>query len=225
MIRKLLAAAAMSAALALSTPVAAHLAQVETPTAAQLAEASAEADALIAGVGDDARRFFENVSADGMVRIRHKPSGLVCSYLPGAQNNTLQVYRGHGPVGDDVGCNADIGPAYMTYYATRYGPGYSATDSARDAAASIRNRFSDARPYDGMMAQIQPPEGVTDTAYAAYLIGPEASPRYTHALTATVGEWILKQRMTGDGGEDAIMANQIMGGAFFNEVLTKAISR
>ncbi|WP_420471410.1 hypothetical protein [Brevundimonas sp. FT23042] len=227
MIRKfsVLAAAVLSAALAFSTPAVAQMARVEGASAEQLATASAEADALIAAVGDDARHLFENISADGMVRIRHKPSGLVCTYVPGAQNNALQVYRGHGPLGDDVGCNTDMGPAYLTYYATRYGPGYSATDSARDAAAAIRNRFPDARPYEGMTARVEPPTGVTETGYAALLIGPESAPRYTHALTAKVGEWIFKQRMTGDGTEDAIMANQIMAGAFFNEILVGATTR
>lgn len=115
----LLAAVTLSAALALSAPAVAQTAKVEAPTTEQLAAASDEADALIADAGDDARHLFESISADGMVRIRHKPSGLVCTYVAGAQNNTLQVYRGHGPVGDDVGCNADIGPVYVTYYATR----------------------------------------------------------------------------------------------------------
>lgn len=221
----LLAAVAAAATLVFSAPAVAQTARIEAPTAEQLAAASEEADALITGAGDDARHLFENISADGMVRIRHKPSGLICTYVPGAQNNTLQVYRGHGPVGDDVGCNADIGPAYVTYYATRYGPGYSAMDSARDAAAAIRNRFPDARPYEGMTAQVQPPEGVSETGYAALLIGPATAPRYTHALTAKVGEWIFKQRMTGDGTQDAITANQIMAGAFFNEILAKATER
>lgn len=63
---------------------------------------------------------------------------------------------------------------------------------------------------------------MSETGYAALLIGPDTAPRYTHALTAKVGEWIFKQRMTGDGAQDAIMANQIMAGAFFNEVLARA---
>ncbi len=219
-----LAALLACATLAGTTPAAAQMAKVENPTPAQLDAARAEGDALIAGTGADAVRFFENVSADGMVRIRHKPSGLVCTYLPGTPNNTLVVYRGHGPVGDDVGCNSDFGPAYLTYYATRYGPGYSASDSARDAGNSIRSRFADARPYEGTTARVEPPAGVTEAGFAAFLIGPEESPRYTQALTAKVGGWIFKQRMTGDGAQDAIMANQVITGAFFNEILVGAVA-
>lgn len=219
-----LAAVLAWAMLAWAPSAAAQMATVENPTPAQLDAAHAEGDALIAGTGADAVRLFENISADGMVRIRHKPSGLVCTYVPGAANNTLVVYRGHGPVGDDVGCNADFGPAYLTYYATRYGPGYSASDSARDAGASIRTRFADARPYEGATARVEPPEGVTETGFAAFLIGPEDSPRYTHVLTAMVGGWIFKQRMTGDGATDSVMANQVVAGAFFHEILVGAVA-
>lgn len=193
----------------------------EPASAAQLAAASAEADALIAGTGSP--ELFINVSRDGMAKVQHKASGLVCSYVPGAENNSLMVWdHPNMPRGDDVGCNADIGPAYMTYYATRYGPGFSAADSAHEAAQAIRDRWPDARPYEGMMARVEPPEGVTESEFVALLIGPEGSQRYTHALTAKVGEWVFKQRMTGDGDEDSIMANQMVAGVFFHGILQTA---
>ena len=195
----------------------------DAPTAQQLAEASAEADALIAHSG--APDLFANVSSDGLAKVRHKASGLICTFMPGAENNTLRLFEG-GNVrrGDDVGCNADFGPLYLTYYATRYGPGYSAADSARDAGAAIRNRFPEARPYEGASATLQPPPGVGDLEYVGYMIGTDAAPRYSHALTAKVGEWIFKQRMTADGGEDAVMSHQIMSAVFFNDVLEGAVS-
>lgn len=217
-----LAAMAAFTTFAIAAPGQAQEATGEQATSAQLAEASAEADALISGTG--LPDLFVNVSRDGMARIRHKASGLICTYVPGAENNSLMVFdKGDGQPGDDVGCNADFGRVFMTYYATRYGPGYSAADSARDAADAIRNRWPEARPYEGTMASVEPPAEVTESEYAALLIGPEASPRYTHALTAKVGEWIFKQRMTGDGDQQSIMANQIVAGAFFNDVLTAAV--
>ncbi|RYG13123.1 MAG: hypothetical protein EON96_12985, partial [Caulobacteraceae bacterium] len=98
--------------------------------AAILTAASLEADRLIAAT--HAPALFENVSSDGLARVRHKASGLVCSFLPGQSSNTLVVYPpGRLPFGDDVGCNADFGKVYLTYYATRYGAGYSAQDSTR----------------------------------------------------------------------------------------------
>lgn len=220
-ILKTFAALAAFAVLQAASPAVAQTAK-EAPSAADLARATAEADALIAGTG--APELFVNVSSDGMAKVRHTASGLVCSFVPGAENNTLRLFdAGDDSPGDDVGCNADVGPAYLTYYATRYGPGYSAADSARDAAAAIRNRWPEARPYEGVMASVEPPEGVGRVEYAALLIGPADSPRYTHALTAKVGEWIFKQRMTGDGDQNSIMANQMVAGMFFNDVLRTAV--
>lgn len=205
----------------LAAPMA--VAQDAPPAAEQLSVASAEADALIARTG--APDLFLNVSSEGLAKVRHRNSGLVCTFMPGEKNNTLMLFEG-GDIqrGDDVGCNADFGPLYLTYYATRYGAGYSAADSARDAAVAIRNRFADARPYEGASASIQPPAGVGDLEYAGFMIGPDNAPRYTHALTAKAGEWIFKQRMTVDGGEDAVMAHQIMSAVLFNDVLEAALS-
>lgn len=206
------------------SPSAGRAQVTDAPASAEdLATASAEADRLIAGTG--AAALFENVSSDGMAKVRHKASGLVCSYLPGAENNSLTLFPSSLPRGDDVGCNADFGPAFITYYATRYGPGYSATDSMNDAVAAIRNRFPDARPHEGLTATVEPPEGVTETAFAGLLIGPADQSRYTMARTAKVGEWIFKQRVTGEGGEDAIMANQIITAVFWGDVLRAAVKR
>lgn len=208
----------------LAAPLAtAQEAPEQAPSAQQLATASAEADALIAGSG--APDLFVNVSSDGLAKVRHKASGLVCTFMPGAENNKLMLFEG-GNVrrGDDIGCNADFGPLYLTYYATRYGPGYSAADSARDAGAAIRNRFPDARPYEGASARTEPPAGAGEVAYAGFMVGSDDAPRYTQALTAKVGEWIFKQRMTADGGEDDVLSHQIMSGIFFNGVLEAAVA-
>lgn len=216
-----LAAAATAALVLAIAPAQAQTARIDNASAEQLSAAFAEAEALIASTG--APDLFENVSSEGMPKVRHTASGLVCVFMPGAPNNTLMVFANGAPRGDDVGCNADAGPAYITYYATRYGPGYSAADSVNDAVAAIRNRFPDARRYEGLTASVSPPAQVTETAFAALLIGPRDRTRYTHALTAKVGEWIFKQRMTGDGDEEAIMANQIVTGAMWNDVLTAAV--
>lgn len=219
-----LTALAAAAVLAAGASAMAQTAAIPDASAEQLASAFAEADGLIASTGSP--ELFENISSEGMPKVRHKASGLVCIFMPGAENNTLVVFPGDDlPLGDDVGCNADMGRAYVTYYATRYGPGYSPRDSVNDAVVAIQDRFPDARPYEGTVASISPPEGVTETAFAALLVGPEDSVRYTHALAAKVGEWIFKQRMTGDGAESSIMANQVVTGALWNDLLQAAVKR
>lgn len=182
-----------------------------------------EAQVLIDGTG--VPQLFENLSDESEMKVRHRSSGLVCTYVPGAALNSLMVFPSSLPSGDDVGCNTDMGPIQATYYATRYGAGYSARDSARDAAAGIRNRWPDARPYEGASATVSPPEGVGETAFGAFLVGQGDRTQYTHVVTAKVGEWIFKQRMTGTAETDAVMGNQIMAGVFWNSVLGAAVKQ
>lgn len=206
--------------LAFGTPAPANAAADARP-AATLTSATAEANRLIAASGSP--DLFENITTNGVARVRHTASGLVCSFKPGAANNTLVLYSHPGwALGDDVGCNADMGEVYLTYYATRYPPGYSAEDSARDAAAAIRNRFPEARPHSGTAASVEAPEGVGPIARTAFVIGGDAQPGYTHALNAKVGEWIFKQRMTVRGGDIEILAAQVIAASGFNAVLQAA---
>ncbi len=139
--------------------------------------------------------LFENQSSDTRLIIRHKASGLICDYSPEEKNNSLMLFPGL-PAGDDVGCNADAGNIYMTYYATRYGPGVSVQQAAADTAAGIRNRFSDARPYEGPVVQVTALEGVGEQIYLAYIVGQGDRALHAQARLAKVGEWIFKQRMT-----------------------------
>lgn len=164
----------LTAAMLVAAPLTAQAQiRVENLTAETLAAASAEADALIANTG--APQLFENVSSEGLVKVRHKASGLLCTFVPGLADNRITLYSSPD-TDDDVGCNADFGPAYFTYYATRYSPGYSAEDSARDAYVAIRDRFPDARAYEGPSARIEPPSAVTSTGFVALLIGPTETP-------------------------------------------------
>ena len=218
--------AAVFAVALVGMPLTAHgqaTIQVKKASSEDLAAASAEADTLIASTG--APQLFENVSSDGLVKVRHKASGLQCTFVPGLPNNSLMLFDSEAIKNDDVGCNADMGPINFTYYATRYGPDYSAEDAARDALSSIRDTYPDARPYEGSPVRVEFPAGVSSSGFSALLIGPPDNTRYAHAATAQIGEWIYKQRMTGKGDADTITANQIFGGAVFNTVLQSAIDR
>lgn len=152
-----------------------------------------QAQALIDRTGHP--ELFENQSSATRMIIRHKASGLVCDYSPEEKNNSLMLFPGR-PAGDDVGCNTDAGNIYMTYYATRYGPGVSIQDAAADTAAGIRNRFPDARPYEGPVVQVTAPEGVGEQIYLAYIVGQGDRTLHAQARLAKVGEWIFKQRMS-----------------------------
>lgn len=153
-----------------------------------------EAQALIDGT--DAPELFENQSTGGLMRVRHKASGLICDFVPGARNNTLMLFPSPLPRGDDVGCNADVGDVYMTLYATRYGQMLSLAEATEDAGESINNRFPGSRRYTGSVATPQVDARIGAQTHVAYLTGPADGDRYSHARLAKVGEWIFKQRLT-----------------------------
>ena len=196
----LLAAACM----ALVTPTAAS-ARTDGDAQTQRSASWTKAQALIDGAG--APDLFENQSTADRMVIRHKASGLVCIYSPDEPNNSLMLFPGL-PRGDDVGCNADVGNTYMTFYATRYGPGASVGDAAGVAAGGIRNRFPDARPYEGPVVQPDVPAGVGEEAYVAYVVGQPGQTLHAQARLAKVGEWIFKQRMTTP--EDLAMGAELL---------------
>lgn len=179
------------AALAFAPMAAAETPGADTPV--QRSSAWTQAQTLIDGTG--APGLFENQSTATRMIIRHKASGLVCDYSPDEKNNSLMLFPGL-PQGDDVGCNADAGNIYMTYYATRYGPGVSIQDAAADTAAGIRNRFPDARPYEGPVVQVTAPDGVGEQVYLAYVVRQGDQSLHAQARLAKVGEWIFKQRMS-----------------------------
>lgn len=197
--------ALLAAALLVTVMPTVASAQEDGDTQVQRSAAWTKAQALIEGTG--APELFENQSTATRMVIRHKASGLRCDYSPDEQNNNLMLFPGL-PQGDDVGCNADAGNIYMTYYATRYGPDVSLQDAASDTAAGIRNRFSDARAYDGPVVQVDAPAGVSEQVYLAYVVGPQGRTLHAQARLARVGDWIFKQRMSTP--EDMAMGAEVM---------------
>lgn len=197
--------------------------KVEAQEATKAGPLWTEAQALIDGTGTP--EFFENQSSESEMKVLHPASGLVCIFSPGQAQTSLMVFPSGLQRGDDVGCNIDMGPMQITFYATRYGPGYSARDSAQDAANAIGNRWPDARTYEGPVATIELPEEITDRAFGAFLITDAGRVQYTQVATAKVDEWIFKQRMSGGAEEDAILMNQILAVSLWNDVLTSALSQ
>jgi hypothetical protein len=189
------------------------------PSAEALAEASAEAERLIASTG--APQMFDNLSANGFVRVRHKASGLLCSFIPGNESNTLALFGSPGVNrGDDVGCQTNIGDVYMTFYATRYPQRLSAQDAADSAAAAIRQRFPGARPYTGPVATSVVP-GVSEQAAVRFSVMDGPVPSSTHAITVKIGDWIFKQRLT--HANESELASQAVAQSSWTEVLKAAV--
>lgn len=189
-------------------------------SAVQAQEARAEADRLIAQA--EAADLFDNITEDDQPRIRHRRSGLICTFTLGERQNRLLVFGSGIARGDDVGCNTMTGDVAITHYATRYPGGKSAADALSEAAAAIRNRFSDARDYTG--EGLAPDEGrQPPSLIARFLIGQDDETQYTHALVAEVGPWVFKQRLSGPA-ESASMV-QLFGQAQWVYILREADRR
>lgn len=210
------------AAFLMAAPVSVASAQTaeRRPLSAEvLAAASAEADRLIASTG--APDFFENLSADGFARVRHKGSGLQCSFTPGNDRNTLALFGSPGvPRGDDVGCQTNVGEVYMTFYATRYPERLSAQQAADHAEAAMRQRYPDARPYTGPVA-VAVVEGVTEQAAVRFSMMDGPVPSSTHSITVKIGDWIFKQRLT--HSDESGLAAQAVAESSWADVLRAAL--
>ncbi|MBX3479560.1 MAG: hypothetical protein KF842_04110 [Caulobacter sp.] len=206
--------------MAAASPAAAQfLGPQEGVTPEVVAKARAEADSLIeaGGVSD----LFENVTVGIDPRIRHLRSGLVCSFTPGSEVNKVMVFEGGLPRGDDVGCNTSFGDMTVTHYATRYDRPYTPEVLAEDAGRAIEDRWDTAVPYQGAVATAEE-DDLPPTSAVRYLIGPAEKQGYTQALTARIGEWSFKQRMTMPA--DGAVAAMIMSGMTWNSVLRQAVS-
>lgn len=143
MIRVWLLTLASLTALATAYPT---LAQDAEQAQVSPAAAKAEGDRIIAAAhtGD----LFENITGNnGGTRIRHKASGMTCSFDPVAAGNNVRIYPPAALTpnrGDNVSCSGLI-----TYQATRYQPMPSEAQDMASSVAEIRNTWSDIEPLEG----------------------------------------------------------------------------
>lgn len=87
-------------------------AQTPVPTGSLRAEAQSVIDAA------GAQAFFVALDHPTMRRVRHTPSGMVCSFQP-ATNAAIQVFPGVGVPGEDVACVEQQGASEMAMFATK----------------------------------------------------------------------------------------------------------
>ena len=188
-------------------------------SAEQTATASAAADRLIAE--GNAGEFFVNTSRDGLIRAKHVPSGMECSFVGNGRDRItiLPQVSPQIPRGYDVSCNSyhedlDID---LTLYATRYRPLPSEQQIVASAAAAIRQRWPDATPVQGGVPSIsagdKPPPLV-----AAFNVVVNGRPSVTAAFVSHRGEWGYKARATGPSEPDmavTLFGNVMLMGAMF----------
>ena len=187
----------VTAALA-SFVLVAHVAAAEAATEpTDIAAAAAEADRLIGAA--EAGDLFENISDDEVAKVRHRRSGLECSFNVGGTSNQILVFKTHAPRGDDVGCRSVEDETVTTLYATLYPEPISADTAARRALGEMRQVYGTVKPYKGTTATAQVPENLTQfpQRYASHgEIEVRGSPYFTTLATAAYRGWIFKLRAT-----------------------------
>lgn len=188
------------AALAAAPMAAAQEAPAAPPPASaeEIAAASARADKIIADA--DAQGIFVNKTEGAVAQVEHIASGMRC-LLGDNPANRIHIFPTAGagiPRGDDVACitREEATDIDLTVYATRY-PGGMTTDGIMSGAVSgIRQRWPDAIPYEGEIAQATV-EGLTPPAAAAFKVRFDGQEKLTMAVGAQEGAWSFKVRVTG----------------------------
>lgn len=177
------------------------------PTPAEIAAARAEGDRLIAEA--NASEWFEYVGGGRDAWVLHRRSGLVCRFEVGRSLNRIMVFESeYAAPGDDVGCNMPRSAADLTMYATRYSEPITAEQAVYEAIAGIQGRYPQWSPYDGEILGASLADLQTYVGRMVVTL-PDGRRFYTHAVTAEVDGWIIKQRLSAP--EESSMDGQMAG--------------
>jgi hypothetical protein len=158
-------------------------------------EAKAEGDALVAGA--KAGDLFENVTPDAGVdiKLKHKPSGLICEFNAGEPANNLIVFDSASR-GDQIACITGGPAGERTLYATR-SPGLTLNDAFAHDLAEVK------RAHPGAQDYALPPEAVGGPMLSLLTRAPMPGNRtarfiadhtFTSVSSAVVGDWGLEFR-------------------------------
>jgi len=182
---------AMAAALAWAPA----LAQVASPSVPR-GEARAEGDTLLAQAG--ASDLFDNLTSDDAqeIRVRHKASGLVCEFNPGAASNRVVVFDG-AQRGDEIACSTGGAVGERTLYASRT-PGRTLADAFAHDLAEVKTSHPGALDYalppgtDSPILQMLDIPPMPPSRTARFIVDHQ----FTSVSSAVVKDWSLEFRFT-----------------------------
>lgn len=171
---------------------------------------AAEARALLERT--HAAEFFDVAPSDTAIVVRHRASGLVCTFQPGEPAEiTIYPESAYGAArGEDVSCNTFSGGRIRTLYATRYPRPVPIGQALDETLAEIFDAYPRVHRIAG------PAETHTDdiliASRTAHLEFPSfhgvQGPAYSRASVAVVGGWVILMRYTGPRGRDSEQAAQ-----------------
>lgn len=160
----------------------------------------AEAERLIAAA--EAQGHLIPGEEDGMAVARHPASGLVCRFELGDSVNRIMLFPDL-PAGDDVGCSSEVDGVYQTVFATRYGDGRGLTEALQAAMNEAAAAYAETAPFEvnvDMMIQAEAdgvPLQLPDYRATHFVLRHQGRQFFSRIAIAVVGEWVIKQRVTG----------------------------
>lgn len=181
----------------------------ETP----VAEARAHADAIIAEA--EAGAWFTNVTDSDAPRVRHEPSGMVCSFPAIDPRNAINLYpvvTGGPPAGDDVGCAAWWGSTLVSIFATRFPQSYDQEFLMGAAIHDVEKAWEDVQPYDGDFRVTTFGDQPTPLVYA-FSATRDGRSTAQAIVVRNIGDWSFKARATSfdEDEEVALAATAVFG--------------
>lgn len=164
----------------------------------------ADAQAVIDAAS--AQAFFVALDHPTMRRVKHTPSGMVCSFQPNSRAQ-LQVFPGQGTTGDDVACVENQGTSEMAMFATRL-PEATAHDFFESSERSLMGwewRLPPS-PLNSVHKRDKSPDDASvvityDRQHRLYLgFLDESSMTLVRLAVAKAGDWCIKQRFRANVG-------------------------
>ena len=205
-----------------SAPVLAAGAAETSASTAPSGGARAKAEALIAQVsGAD---LFENVTRGERAQVRHRRSGLVCTFPEDAPGQHLNIYPQPLPRGEDVGCQLSTGEHFHTLIATRFPTGAPTLDQALEGSVGlIRRQYPTLREFEGPSADVTMSRPDLRPApphrSASFVVPLNGRDHYTRVSVAMVNGWVFKQRYTAPLA--AAVEADLLAGLAFSEALLR----
>jgi hypothetical protein len=148
--------------------------------------AAAEAQRLLQGAADPAD--FADLSSGGLISLRHKPSGLVCSFGPEPRGNSLRA----SPLG--VICESSSVSEIDTLEAFHITP--SSEEDVRDAVQRALGQFGGGQPVSGFVDAPSDRPGAPPHVSRRYVVATQTGERlFVRVAYAQVGGWFVLQRV------------------------------
>lgn len=186
------------------------------PTAAEIAAARKEADAIAAASG--AAAFFDNVTTTASPALKHKASGLVCSFNSGSPINRILLFR--PPGGDSFGCNTGRGPRSFSVFLDRAPPGRPPIERLiGPLSAAIVKRLPDAKPSGPVMiasGKDDHGEALAPHKVAQFTRPTPNGPTEERLAAGYAGDWFLQLRVT-EPAADNVTADLLNEFAFLSD--------